>query len=182
MIAPVFLCGKLSDVMQRQVSFRAALGFVLAAVLCAAAPRALAQAGAVQFKYRAYDAKESAPAATITVVRLGGSAGTVSVDFRTVYSNPSQATPDIDYVPANGTLTFGPGVTSLAFTVPILQDAVDELNETVTLELFNLVGPPDATIGGQQNATLTILDDDVCIYTLTPIGRTHPGYLCRSTK
>ncbi len=140
-----------------------------------AAPTVVAQSGAVQFKLRAYSVKESAPVATITVARLGGSAGTVSVDFRT-HDLDGTAMPDSDYVPTNGTLTFGPGVTSLSFTVPILQDAVDELNETVTLELFNLVGPPDATIGGQNNATLTILDDDICTYTISPTARTHePG-------
>ena len=148
------------------------LGFLLAAAFCASAPCALAQSGSVQFKYRAYSVTESTPAVVITVVRLGGSAGTISVDFLT-HDFDGTATPGVDYVSTNGTLTFGPGVTALTFTVPILQDAVDELNETVTLELFNLVGPPDATIGGLQNATLSILDDDVCAYTVVPASRIH---------
>ena len=147
------------------------VGFLVMA-LFAVVPQVMGQSGAVQFKFGAYSAKESAPVATITVVRLGGSAGTVSVDFRT-HDFAGTATPDFDYRPTNGTLTFGPGVTSLTFTVPILQDAIDELNETVILELHNLEGPPDATIGGRQNATLTILDDDICTYTLLPASRTH---------
>ncbi|MEY2409239.1 MAG: hypothetical protein QOF48_1909, partial [Verrucomicrobiota bacterium] len=122
----------------RRVPLPVTIGFLFGILLGTATPRAAAQSGSVQFKFGAYSVKESAPVATITVVRLGGSAGTVSVDFRT-HDFDGTATPDFDYRPTNGTLTFGPGVTALTFTVPILQDAVDELNETVTLELFNLV-------------------------------------------
>jgi hypothetical protein len=64
-------------------------------------------AGKVQFSTADYSAVEVAGSVTITVTRTGGTASAASVDFAT--SNAS----------ASGTLTFGLGVTSQTFTVPI---------------------------------------------------------------
>src|SRR5688572_23805965 len=69
-----------------------------------------AQSGTIQLSVAEYSVKESAPIAKITVRRVGGSSGTVSVDFATV---DGIAIAEEDYLAANGTLTFGPGVTSL---------------------------------------------------------------------
>ena len=126
----------------------------------------------LQFKYAAYTVKESGPVATITVVRLGDLSGTVSVDFRTVdmANAGTTAQPGIDYQSTSGTLTFNPGVTSMTFGVPIIQDPVDEPNEQVILELTNAI---NACLGGQSSATLTITDDDTCTYSLTPTSSTY---------
>lgn len=144
-------------------------GLGLAALLLAVlAPRAGAQQS-VQFSSLRYSVRESAPVATITVARLGGSAGEVTVNFETRYTAVSDATPDSDYLPTNGTLSFGPGITSRMFVVPILKDTIHELNEQVIIELSNPVG----AIIGNGNTTLTILDDDTCVYALVPTSRTH---------
>src|SRR5262249_4916917 len=55
------------------------------------------------------------------------------------------------------------------FGVPIIQDPMDEPDQTVILVLTNAVGAPL----GNDNATLTIIDDDICTYALTPTSRTH---------
>jgi hypothetical protein len=56
-------------------------------------------------------------------------------------------------------LTFGPGVTTQSFTVPILDDPFVEPDETVLLTL----GIPSggATLGGATAAILTIINDDL---------------------
>lgn len=127
-----------------------------------------AQPGALQFKMLAFASREGGAPAVVTVTRVGGSAGTVTVEF---FTEDGTAYADEDYSPASGTLTFSPGVLNQTFTVPVLNDLTYELNETVTLQLRNPAG--GATIGGIQNATLNIADNDPCIYTVSPLGRTH---------
>src|SRR5437879_9482696 len=56
----------------------------------------------------------------------------------------------------NGTLTFLPGQTSQTITVTVLGDALDELDETI---LVNLTAATNATISDGQGV-VTILDDD----------------------
>ena len=75
--------------------------------------------------------------ATITVVRTGGSVGTVTVDFAT---SDGTATAGADYLASLGTITFAPGETSQTFIVPILPDTLDEPDETVNLSLANPTG------------------------------------------
>jgi len=150
-----------------RVPWRVAL--LAGALLCSVAPwSARAQSGKLQFKALAFTGREGAAPAVITVSRINGSTGTVSVDY---FTQDGTAMADADYGPVNGTLTFGPGVTSQTFTVPVLNDGTHELNETVTLQLQNPGG--GAIIGGLQNATLNIADNDPCVYVIVPLGRTH---------
>jgi len=142
----------------------------MAALILAAfaALGAQAQSGTIEFSSRAYSVKESGGAAKITVSRVAGSAGTVTVDFRTMDGDAGTATANQDYFPTNGTLTFGPGVTSQFFYVPIIDDMVHETNETVILELQG-----DPRVLGQTNtATLTIIYNDPCQYSLSPTSQT----------
>ena len=114
------------------------------------------QPGTLQLSNPVVSVNENGGAATITVTRTGGSDGTVGVNFAT--SNGT-ATAGSDYTTSGGTLTFAPGETSKTFTIPILNDAVVEGNETVNLVLSSPTG--GATLGGQSTAVLTIADDDV---------------------
>lgn len=114
--------------------------------------------GILQFQTTGFSVNENAdPAtATITVTRIGGSAGEVQIDYAT--SNGS-ATADSDYTAASGTLTFADGVTSQTFDIPILDDTQSEGHETVTLQLTN---PTNGVIlGTRATATLTILDNEL---------------------
>jgi hypothetical protein len=123
--------------------------------------------GTIQFSATAYSVSEKSPNATITVVRLGDTNGTVTAHFRTENQN---ALANLDYVSTNGTLTLLPGQKKVTFAVAIIPDELDEPNEALTLILENVTG---GLLGAQDNATLTILDDDVCASAISPTSRTH---------
>ncbi|MDT7604886.1 MAG: hypothetical protein QOF61_2883 [Acidobacteriota bacterium] len=122
------------------------------------------------------DHTENTPRATITVTRSGDTAGTASVGYRTVDNNApvrcdianGTAFARCDYTTTVGTLTFAPGETAKTFTIPVIDDAYVEGNETLTLELFS---PSGATLGAQATATLTIADNEVTS-TPNPIYKT----------
>ena len=66
------------------------------------------------------------------------------------------ATAGADYTASSGTITFAPGVTSQNIPVAVLADAVDEVNETVTVTLSN---PSEVSLN-DATGVLTITDDD----------------------
>jgi uncharacterized delta-60 repeat protein len=109
----------------------------------------------VAFSQDAYMVDEGAGFATITVRRSGLGADTNRVDFAV---RDGSAVSGVDYWATNGTLTFGPGVSSLSFKVAIIDDTVIEPNKTALLELSNPQG--GAVLGRLTNATLAIRDDD----------------------
>ncbi len=96
---------------------------------------------------------EGGPAITLTVVRTGGSDGTVSVDYATA---DGTATAPGDYTALNGSLTFLNGELSKNLTLTPANDATWEPSETFTLTLGNVV---DASLG-LSTTTVTITDDD----------------------
>ena len=110
-------------------------------------------AGLLQFSGANYRAVENEGAVEITVNRVGGSEGTVTVGYATSGGSATSA----DYVPTSGTLTFEPEVTSQTFTVSLLDDSFPEGAETVGLVLTNVTGNAGL---GLAFATLTIADDD----------------------
>jgi subtilisin family serine protease len=114
-----------------------------------------AQVG-VQFGRAAYTVSEGTPSATITAVRTGPTIGTSVVAYST---GDGTATAGADYTAVSGILTFGPGVTSKSFTVPILNDSLVEGPETVLLLLSNVSG--GTGLGPISTAVLTITDNDV---------------------
>jgi hypothetical protein len=111
--------------------------------------------GTLQFSAAAYSASETKTPVTITVKRTGGSASGVTVDYTT--SNGT-AIAGVDYTATSGTLTFGSGQTSRTFTVPIINDTIDDGNRTVLLALSNPTG--GASLGALNGATLTVSDND----------------------
>jgi hypothetical protein len=93
---------------------------------------------------------------TVTVALSAASGNTVTVNYAT--SNGT-ATAGSDYTAASGTLTWTAGDTAdKTFNVPVLEDAIDEADETVNLTLST---PVNCTISGTNPTTLTITDDDV---------------------
>ena len=114
-------------------------------------------AGTLQFSSAAYTVSETGVTATITATRASGSGGVVTVDYAT--SNGT-ATAGADYTAASGTLAWADGdVSPKTFTVTILDDPVQEGDETVNLALSNPTG--GATIGTPGAAILTIVENDV---------------------
>jgi hypothetical protein len=98
---------------------------------------------------------ESAGTATITVLRTGGLAGGVTVDYSTA---DGTATAGSDYTATTGTLTFGGGIAALTFAVPVLDDAIHEPSERILLSLSNPSG--GGKLGIRKKAVLVIRDDD----------------------
>src|SRR5439155_6093458 len=63
----------------------------------------------------------------------------------------------VDYTLATGTLSFAPGVTNQNIAMAVVNDALNELNETVLVTVSN---PTNATLGPITTHTYTITDDD----------------------
>jgi hypothetical protein len=110
-----------------------------------------ATGGMMRFSQGTYTVAESDGKAVITVQRITGDAGTVSVQYAT--SNGT-AFSGSDFTSTSGTLTFAPGEIAKTFTVPLIPDTQAETEETVTLTLSNPTG--GAALGDQTTATLKI--------------------------
>ena len=63
----------------------------------------------------------------------------------------------VDYTLDNGTLTFSPGDTTENIEIEVMDDALDETDETIVITLS---GPTNATLGANGSYTYTINDDD----------------------
>ncbi|HEX3650462.1 MAG TPA: Calx-beta domain-containing protein, partial [Pseudonocardiaceae bacterium] len=93
--------------------------------------------------------------ATFTVSLLGGpAAAPVTVHYATA---DGTATAPADYAATSGDLTFAPGETTKAVTVPVVPDSVDEPNETFAL---NLSAPSAGVSIADGQGVGTIVDDD----------------------
>jgi hypothetical protein len=110
--------------------------------------------GSAQFSSTSFKAVEDAVFATITVSRVGGQSGTLSVDYATT---DGTAIAGQDYTAVAGTLVFADGETTKTFNVPVSTDAVSENDESLTLRLINPTAPD--TIASRATATLVIQDD-----------------------
>jgi hypothetical protein len=114
--------------------------------------------GLVKLGAAAYSVTEGAGNASITVVRTGGTASDVTVDYTT---GSGTATAGADFLATAGTLTFAAGQVSALIVVPILQDSRAEGNETFTVTLGNPRG--GAALAAPFTATVTIVDDESAI-------------------
>ncbi|MFM6011705.1 MAG: Calx-beta domain-containing protein [Dolichospermum sp.] len=97
---------------------------------------------------------------TYTVTLSSDSTDTITVQYAT--SN-NTATAGSDYTATNGTLTFAPGVTSQDIIIPILNDSLNEPQETFNLTLSS---PTNAQLGTAV-VTTTITDTLVTAATTT---------------
>ena len=109
--------------------------------------------GSIQFNTGTYKVSEDVGNALITLIRAGGSKGTVSVNYSTA---DGTATAGSDYTAVSGTLVFADGETSKTFSIPVANDGVPEADETVQLVL-SAVTDLEA-LGNPVIATMTIQD------------------------
>ncbi len=123
------------------------------------------EGGAVRWSAGTYSTNEGAGQIVLTAVRSGGSAANVTVDY--VLAGGSATAPPAggaDFTgPApsgslTGTLTFPENVGSRTLTIPLVNDALVEPNETFTVTLQNAQG--GATAVEPTVATVTIVDND----------------------
>ena len=83
------------------------------------------------------------------------------VDFATTQGTANSSAPGQDYgnSEVSGTVTIPAGETSTTTTIPIIDDGLDEPDETFTITLSNPTGSGGATIG-DGTGIITITDDD----------------------
>lgn len=92
--------------------------------------------------------------AQFTVRRLGPALDTVTATYATFGGT---AQPDLDFVPASGSISFPPGQTRASITVLVRGDLLEESDEAFEVRLLEADG---ATLL-RASATATILDDDL---------------------
>jgi ribosomal protein L35AE/L33A len=115
--------------------------------------------GTLQFSSATYSVDENGGSVVITVTRVSGKDGAVSVKAVT---SDGTAEKNKDYKKTTKKLKWGNGDDSAkAFIVTILDDGLFEGNETFSLNLKNATG--GATIGDPDTVVVTIVDDDESI-------------------
>jgi hypothetical protein len=124
---------------------------------------------AVQFSIAGYSVGEGAGRATLTVVRVGSTSEPVTLTYRTrdsdaftfgcadTVNNRGAAYGRCDFATTVGSLSFAPGDDSKTITVPIIDDAHTEGDETFEVVILTSTG---VSIGTPATATVTIVDND----------------------
>jgi hypothetical protein len=114
-------------------------------------------AGRVQFDPATYTIGEGAGTVTITVTRISGSTGAISIDYATANGTAIAGT---DYTTRTGTLNWASGdTTPKTFTVPIVDNLINSPSDlSFTVSLSNPQG--GVIVGTASTATVTITDND----------------------
>lgn len=133
-------------------------------------------AGTVEFSANAFVYGEDGIATLpVTVRRVGGSSGAVDVLLTTTdgtaNGSPSSLVEPVDYAPSATTVSFADGDAADKIVVigGVVQDALPEIDETITLTLSAPTG--GAALGSASTATLTLVDDD----SLLPLAAPTPA-------
>jgi hypothetical protein len=101
------------------------------------------------------DSTEDDLSVTLTVNRLLGTEGEISVDY--TLANGSAISPD-DYTAQAGTLIFADGVATRTIDIVLIDDEIVEETEVFFVNLSNLSG--GAVFGSKQQTQVTVADDD----------------------
>ncbi|HEY6228596.1 MAG TPA: Calx-beta domain-containing protein, partial [Verrucomicrobiae bacterium] len=130
-----------------------------------------AGSGRFEFTKASFIASEAGTNVIITVRRVGGTAGTVRMNYTTqadpAVTGDSVATPGADFTPVSGTLTFAEGETQASFKVPISNDTLVENEEIFDVALSDLPGEP-TRLGDLPTARVVIVSDDSEIFFSAP--------------
>ena len=109
----------------------------------------------IDFNTTTSSGAESVSSKALTVDLTPVSGRDVTVDYAITGTATGSGT---DFTLANGTLTISAGNTTGTITIAsIVNDALDEVDETVVVTLSN---PTNATLGSDDTHTYTITDDD----------------------
>lgn len=114
--------------------------------------------GTVEFTQTGYRSAESVPLVKVPVRRTGYTNDAITVDFSV---QAGTAVAGTDFLATNGTVTFAPGETLQYIPVTVIDNEAVQTDRTIQLVLKNVTG--GAPIGGQNFATLTIVDDDAAL-------------------
>ena len=135
--------------------------------------------GSLQFSATNYQVSENGGHITIPVIRTGGSAQTLTVNFAT--TNGPLAFASTNYVATTNTLNFGPGEVSKTFDVTILDDGLTNgppfTNFYFTVNLSATT--PSGMLGSQSSARVYIVDAESFNYPAGSVDRLfapNPGF------
>jgi hypothetical protein len=110
--------------------------------------------GSLQFTATSYSTTEAAGTVTVTVSRVGGSFGAVSVQYAT--SNGS-AVSGLDYVPSSGNLNWANGdAANKTFNITVTNDGVNENTEVFNVSLSNPSGTTGVYLGYPNTVSVAI--------------------------
>ncbi|MDD1422714.1 M10 family metallopeptidase C-terminal domain-containing protein, partial [Dolichospermum sp. ST_sed1] len=96
-----------------------------------------------------------------TVTLSKASTQSITVQYATANGT---AIAGADYTSTTGVLTFNPGITTQVINIPILNDDLNEVNETFTV---SLTSPTNAVLGTTKTVTTTISDTVTASVTTT---------------
>ena len=108
--------------------------------------------GSIQFGAPAFSVPENAGGVTLTLVRVGGTLGTVTAHYAT---SDYTALSGVNYVASSGTVTFGPGQSTATITIRVLDDNVINGSHAFFVALSSPTG--GASIGSQQPVTAVVV-------------------------
>ena len=109
--------------------------------------------GAIELGTGSLQVTDLSGMAVFPVVRLYGSAGTVTIHYQTT---PIDATPGLDFTPTSGTLTLSPGQWSSSIIVPVLNNPYLNHDTHLTLSIDSPTG--GAWLGPTITTELLIQD------------------------
>ena len=118
-------------------------------------PAVQAAAGTIRFVNATRSFNENAGVVPISIERVGGSYGSVSI---TTFPTNNSAINGQDYNFGSAIITLPDGVTNSFFNIQILEDTLDEDDETFTLMMTSATG--GAVIGTPNTVGVTIVDND----------------------
>ena len=109
----------------------------------------------VEFNSTTDTGSEGATPVALAVSISAVSGKTVTVDY--LASGGSAIGGGTDYSLDAGTLIFAPGETTKNIDLSVIDDVIDEANETI---IMTLSSPTQSTLGSQSSSTYTIADND----------------------
>jgi uncharacterized delta-60 repeat protein len=114
--------------------------------------------GVLTFSQPTYYVNENGGNVIVTIVRTNGSDGRVGVTYTT--GDGSAVAPG-DYTPQSGTITLESGDTTASVSIPIIDDAFAEFDESFKVVLTNVTGGATLANGALTvSAPVTIVDND----------------------
>lgn len=112
-------------------------------------------AGSIRFASAAYSVSEVEGSVKISIVRIGGSQGSVTVNYTLTGGT---AVAKKDYTPSSGSLTFAGKETSKSISIPIIDNTDKGPDKTLNIVLSGIAG--GATLGNPSTAVMTIIDNE----------------------
>lgn len=112
-------------------------------------------AGSLRFSSASYQVNEQGTNAVVTVQRVNGFTGVISVNFAT---SDGTAKAGVKYVAASQTLAFADGETTKTILIGIINNELVEGDQSINLTLTKPTG--GAALGSPSTASIYIADDD----------------------